>query len=425
MTAALDIETNSAVDSSRKKLRDDLTLNTLAYVHHLSKQCKGGEFPKNVHPSAIQKALKSGRHLRSSLLRVSGADIQHSGCETCGITILNAKGVAPVGVRNRTPWLRLARVCFFDGRKFVANASGVAVTTTKNNGFTWIFKDQTLFVRWPTARSASLRLYFELNVSHELAEGDSEALPRQDHRAFQTVDEVTCCWAEASVQELEPGTASREVRLPLRCGKINDPQSHVELAHHHRRILCGPTLPSLTIRVERIQDDPPIPLSWLPPVSVCLSEVAEIACTYRSTLADKVRGGGVGCTIPVCDPVSSALPKLMDDEDIFGHFLRLWKHLINEKSPTSEADYASILRECTLLAAPLLKVHNVPSRRISNDLARKALRQVEVERCLWKGEHKTRAPRYPPLLEPESGQPSITLMHKPFNITEVKCFFSQ
>lgn len=41
----------------------------------------------------------------------------------------------------------------------------------------------------------------------------------------------------------------------------------------------------------------------------------------------------VGSTGPVCDPIGAYLPKLMDDEDIFAQFLRLWKFFIKQQAP--------------------------------------------------------------------------------------------
>lgn len=38
---------------------------------------------------------------------------------------------------------------------------------------------------------------------------------------------------------------------------------------------------------------------------------------------------------PECDPISSYLPKIVDDEDIFVHFLRIWKFYVNEQVPTT------------------------------------------------------------------------------------------
>lgn len=68
--------------------------------------------------------------------------VQAGESETVAIRIVNAKCVAPTGIQHRKPWLRLARYAVFDGKRFVSNAHGVAVVSTKNGGYTWNFKEQ-------------------------------------------------------------------------------------------------------------------------------------------------------------------------------------------------------------------------------------------------------------------------------------------
>lgn len=57
----------------RAKVLESLDVDPLAYVKELGKACKGGEFPRNVRPSLIQREQKRGRLLRSSLLLSSPA----------------------------------------------------------------------------------------------------------------------------------------------------------------------------------------------------------------------------------------------------------------------------------------------------------------------------------------------------------------
>lgn len=65
---------------------------------------------------------------------------------TSAVSIVDARGVAPTGIQNRDPWLRVARCCLYDGARFRSNGHGVAVETVKNKGFTWIFKEQVFFI---------------------------------------------------------------------------------------------------------------------------------------------------------------------------------------------------------------------------------------------------------------------------------------
>ncbi|KAK9818380.1 hypothetical protein WJX72_011683 [[Myrmecia] bisecta] len=373
---------------AKRRLRAMLAINHHEYMENL------GPLAPHAKPSTLQRLVKRAFNSTSTFCKVApsldglsaeGLLLDGTGqlspqpkVPQFSLTLVSVKGLASTGVAGRQAWLQVARMCLYDGRRFLGNVQAVKPRKLANNGSSWVFDPVPFLVRAGRVQK-DLQVVIEFNISYELTSTEAANLSASHRRAAAQVDEITLGWAVVNAAELCKVQKELTVNIQLLGGSL----THCNLLSRYNSAvppvtgmlsrlmsLGGTPSPTLVIKASptRLNAAEAAAAAMLPPQAIVAPALQQVLAVYRGIMAQQLAQAG-SYMASVADPVLVTFPRIVDDAELCSAFLRLWEQHISPRVSPSTVELELVFKQTVMMMWPLLHSQAVLQPTIANFMA--------------------------------------------------------